>query len=423
MGNAEIVYPLSAVRALALHTQGLTTANGAEPAPTPETIAGVVEGIGCLQIDTLQVVQRSHYLVLWSRLGCYEPAALDRLVYGDPTATGNTRGLFEGWMHAACILPLSEYRYRLPHMRRLRRTPAQWSRKWLAEPGTSALIQSVLERVRQEGALRVADFEYDGPRRGSWWDWKPVKHALEHLFAWGDLMIADRVNFQRAYDLRERILPQWVDTTEPTREEMIRHVLAFAARAFGICRPDQAADYIHEVKRAEARPFVEDLLAGGILVKVHAELHDDREHTMIVHRDNLPLLEQAAAGALPAERTTFLSPFDNLFWPQGRDRRFWGFRHVLEAYKPAGKRRWGYFCLSILQRDRFVGRFDPKVERKEGLLRLKALYLEPGVEPEEGLVADVAATMRDFMAFHGAGDLVVERSEPAAFGQKLSAAL
>jgi len=158
-------------------------------------------------------------------------------------------------------------------------------------------------------------------------------------------------------------------------------------------------------------------------VRIQARLSDGQARDLLVHRDNLALLEQAAAGEVVARRTTFLSPFDSLFWPQRRDQRLWGFRQALEAYKPAPQRQWGYFCLPILHRDRFVGRFDPKLERSSGTLRLKALYLEPGVDLEDDLVAGVAGAMRDFLAFHGASDLVVERSAPEDFGAKLLAAL
>ena len=139
----------------------------------------------------------------------------------------------------------------------------------------------------------------------------------------------------------------------------------------------------------------------------------------MVHRDNLPLLEQAADGALKAGRTTFLSPFDSLWWASRRDEQLWGFHQSLEAYLPAPKRQYGYFCLPILHKDRLVGRFDPKLERKTGTLRLKTLYLEPGIEPEEELVTAIAARMHDFMEFHQARDLAIERSEPAGFAEEL----
>jgi uncharacterized protein YcaQ len=156
---------------------------------------------------------------------------------------------------------------------------------------------------------------------------------------------------------------------------------------------------------------------------VEGELASGKTQTLITHRDHLPLLEQAAEGSLRAERTTFLSPFDSLFWARGRDQMFWDFKQALEAYKPAPQRLWGYFCLPILHRDRLVGRFDPKLERKNGTLRLRALYLDQGITPDDELIADVAAAMRSFLAFHDAKNLIIERSDPPEFGEKLLAAL
>jgi hypothetical protein len=408
---------VTAVRTLALWAQGLATANGAEPLPTPDAIHDVVAQLGCVQIDTLQMVRRSHYLAVWSRLGCYAPADFDRLIYAAP------RRLFEDWLHAACILPLTEYRYRLPHKRRLRTHGATHTVQWLSEPGNVELLAATLERIRKDGAVGVGDFEYDGPKRGSWWDWKPVKHALEHLFAWGDLTIANRVSFQRVYDLTERVLPEWVDTSEPTREDMIRHTLEFAVRGFGVCQPNQVADYIHEISNAEARLYVQQLVGEGILTLVQAIFSDGKPHDVIVHRDSLPMLEQAAEGAIAARRTTFLTPFDSIFWPHGRDEQLWGFRKSLEAYLPAPKRQYGYFCLPILHGERLVGRFDPKLERATGTLRLKAFYLEPDVQPTPELVHGIAGALRDFMAFHDAHNLLIERSSPDGVGARLLAAL
>lgn len=413
----EPVYPLAAVRRLALHTQGLATPLGAEPEPGLEAIYKTVENLGCVQIDTLQMVRRSQYLVLWSRLGSYDPADLDRLIY-DP----GQRRLFEYWKHAASIIPLNEYRYQLPYMRFFREGNHQWGFNWLHEPGNAELADQVLEEVRQRGPLRVSDFEHDGLPRGAWWDWTPAKHALEHLYNTGDLMIANRVKFQRAYDLRERVLPDWVDTSEPTLAERNRFRLEQAVRALGICEPAQAAEYAY-LKRGEARPHLDELLAAGALVPVQADLGPAGSRTLIVQRANLPLLERAASGDLEAGRTTFLSPFDSLFWARGRDQLFWGFSNVLEAYKPPAARIWGYFCLPILHRDRLVGRFDPKLERRSGLLRLKSLSLDPGVKTDDELVAGVATAMRDFLAFHNAAELVIERSQPAEFSTRLLNAL
>jgi hypothetical protein len=143
---------------------------------------------------------------------------------------------------------------------------------------------------------------------------------------------------------------------------------------------------------------------------------------MFVHRDHIATLEQILDGAIAPARTTFLNPFDNVLWSKDRVGALWGFRQKLEAYTPSKDRVWGYYCLPILWKDCLIGRFDPKLERKNGTLRIKAIYLEAGVDPAEELIADVAGAMRDFMAWHGAADLVIERSDPAAFGEQLRAA-
>ena len=412
------IYPTSVLRTVALRAQGLHTANGdsTTPANTRTDILDIVNQIGCVQIDTLHMVRRSQYLVLWSRLGTYNPADFDALT------SAADRRLFEGWQHAASITPLAEYRYQMPHQRHMREHPSAWYEHMFNENVQKDFVPQVLERVRREGPLKVSNFESDGHKGGTWWNWRPAKVALELLYSTGELMIADRVKFQRIYDLTERVLPAWVDRTEPTVEERDRFWVERGARALGVCLPRQAGDYTW-MKVTRSRPIVESLVKDGILVPISGQLENGETGQFIIHRDNLPLLEQAADGALRAGRTTFLSPFDNLFWAIHRDEQFWGFKKSLECYLPAPKRTYGYFCLPILHKDRLVGRFDPKLERKEGLLRLKALYLEPGIKPDEELVHAVAIAMRDFMAFHQAKELVIERSEPAMFGKKLLKAL
>ncbi len=415
MKKSTATYNLNAVRALALHKQALDAPLCPNATPSLDDIYSVIERIGCVQLDTLQMVRRSQYIALWSRVGNHDPASLDRLAF-------EQRRLFEYWLHAACLIPYSEYRYRLPVMR-LRREGAStgWSR-WIHQPGKRELVESIHEHIRHNGAARAADFERKEGRSGSWWQWKPAKIALEHLYNVGDLMIANRVNFQRVYDLKERVLPEDVDTTEPTHEEMRLRLVENSMRSLGVCQPAQLSDYTH-MRRNDAKPVIARFLADGTLVPVKARLMDGKTSELVVHGEDARLVEKAADGDLAPRRTTFLSPFDSLFWARERDMRFWGFRKMIECYTPEPKRVWGYFCLPILHRDGLVGRFDPKLERKNRLLRLKAIYLEPGVEADEELVACVAEAMRDFMAFHDATELVIERSAPADFGDRLLKAM
>jgi uncharacterized protein len=406
------IYPTSVLRAVALHAQQLHAGNGTFPHPNPEALYQVIHNIGCVQIDTLYMVRRSQYLVLWSRVGAYRPQDFDALIFGPE------RRLFEGWEHAASIIPLDEYHYQMPHQRNMREHPTSWYESWLQQQVQKDFVPQVLERIRTEGGLKVSDFSSDRKTRGTWWDWRPAKVALEFLYALGDLMIADRVNFQRVYDLTERLLPNWVDIREPSVEERDRFWVERGARALGICTARQAGDYTW-MKVTRSRPHVDSLVGAGILLPLTGKLADGSTADLLIHRDNLPLLEQAANKALDCERTTFLSPFDNMFWAARRDEQFWGFHKSLEAYLPASKRTYGYFCLPILHKDRLVGRFDPKLERKSARLILRSLFLEPGVRPGDLLVHDVAVAMRDFMLFHDATELVIEKSQPASFGKKL----
>ena len=423
MTKSAPTYPIAAARALALHTQQLGAPPEDDESPDANAIYDTVERIGWVQLDTLQMVQRSQYTALWSRLGTYNTADFDRLTFGNGTIEGsNERRLFEYWMHAACIIPLSLYRFTIPAMLQHKYRQGKRRREWLEDPENLLVLDAVRKHVRENGLARSADFERADGRRGTWWDWKPAKIALEHLYNTGELTIANRVNFQRIYGITETVLPDWVDTAPPTEEEAYLALLDKSARALGICAPMQIPDYFH-MKRTPAKPLIQRMLDEGALMSVNVEIADGTVAEQVVHRSNLPLLKRAADDDIAPRRTTFLSPFDSLFWAKGRDAQFWGFQQILEAYKPAPQRKWGYFCLPILRKDRLVGRFDPKLERREAMLRLKHLHLEPGVQPEDELIMDIANAMRSFMAFHDATDLVIEQSKPRGLRRKLLAAL
>jgi uncharacterized protein len=409
------IYPLSALRAVVLNSQLLTTPNEASPAPTPDRMVALVKALGYVQIDTLNVINRAHYVTLWARLGSYALDDLDRLLY-----TPGERRLYEGWGHAASLIPLEHYRYH-----RWRTDPvysfSAGFYEWVKKDHNRELVDGVLARIRSEGALRVGAFKYDGPRRGAWYDWRPSKMALEALFAWGDLMVADRVNFQRVYDVKERVLPDWVDTTPVPAEAGRRFCLERAAKALGVFDLRNLTFYAY-MRATPVKSEVKALVEDGTLVEIRGESMEGVRN-WLVHRENLPLLQRAADGEIEARRTTFLTPFDSLFWAQGRDQILWGFNQLLESYKPAKDRIYGYFSLPILFGDRLVGRFDPKLDRASGVLHLNALYLELGIEPDAELVTAVAAAMRNFLSWQGAQDLEIEKSDPVAFGEKLQRAL
>jgi hypothetical protein len=379
----------------------------------------IIRQIGALQIDTLQRVARSHYIALWSRAGNYDPAALDALSNEAP------RRLFEYWYHAACFIPIEDYPYLQARMQIHRQT---WEDdfRWAERAGMSVtdyqvLLAQVLGRIREEGGLRTSDFEDPRTERGSWWDWKPAKQALEALYNMGDLMIARRAKFQRVYDLPERVLPPQFEAPLISENDYRRHLLERAALALGAASPKQITMYTYQQQTA-ARPVLAAMIAEGVLHKVEVELFNGQSVEWLIHRERRAELEAAAEGALPATLTTFLSPFDSLFWGPEWETQLWGFEHRVEAYTPAPKRRWGYLCFPILHRERLIGRLDPRLDRKAGVLHLENLHLEPGVMWDEELVAEVAEALRRFMAFHGAGALHILHSDPAPFGEAIRAA-
>ena len=402
--------PISAARTLALVKQGLAQRR---PAHDKEAILQTVRRLGYVQVDTINVVARSHHLTLLSRHGPYRREDLDDLLYD-----ADDRRLFEYWGHAASILPLEDYRYYLARMAWHRDVGSSWDRKWRQE--NQSVIADVLAEVRRRGALGSRDFADPRDERGTWWDWKPAKRALDHLWSVGDLMVRRRVNFQKVYDLTERVLPEWVDRTPPSDEEGRRFFVLRAIGAMGVIfRPGTAALYFTLRRQNRAvGALIQALLDEGTLAAVEVE---GLTEPGVVLSEDLPLLERIVAGEIVPERTTFLSPFDNLIWDRQLLEQLWEFEYSLEAYTPAAKRRWGYFCLPILRRGALIGRVDPKMDRQNGTMIYRAFYLEDGVSLDDALLEDLAEATREFMAFHHAQALSIERSQPAELAMALAA--
>jgi uncharacterized protein YcaQ len=390
-------------RALMLAAQGLD--RRPRRRATRADVLGAIRRMGVLQIDTISVVARSPYLVLWSRLGAYEPRWLDELL-----AEG---ALFEYWAHEACFIPVEDFA--LFRHRMLDPSGMGWKYRAAFIAEHREAIDRLLALVRERGPVRSADFERTDGKGGGWWEWKPEKRMLESLFTAGELMIARRDGFQRVYDVRERVLPTWSDTQLPPVEHVRRELALRAVRAMGVARASWVADYYRTAKRTT--PLLLPRLADeGALLRVDV---DGWKEPGYLHPDHAALA--ATAGEIRPTLTTLLSPFDPLVWDRARARELWGFDYRLECYTPGPKRRWGYFVLPILRRGALVGRMDAKAHRREGVFAVKALYLEPGVRASEALARDVAGAVRECAAWHGTPRVVVASSEPAGFGERVAA--
>jgi uncharacterized protein YcaQ len=361
-------------------------------------VLDMIRRMHVLQIDTIHVVARSPYLVLWSRLGAYRPEWLTDLL-----AEG---AIFEYWAHEACFLPIEDYPLFRHRMLDAANMGWKYAREWAAQNGET--LARVLEHVRERGEVRSADFERTDGSDGKWWGWKSEKRALETLFTAGELMIARRHNFQRIYDLRERVHPTWDDAQLAPIEDVRRELALRAVRALGITTARWVADYFRTGIK-ETAPLIPILAAEGALAEVTVE---GWRQPAYIHPDNLGLAERAAAGRLAPKLTTLLSPFDPLVWDRQRALAMFGFDYRIECYTPAPKRRYGYFTLPILRRGRLIGRLDPKAHRKEGRFEVKALHLEPGVPVDEALAADIAAALRECAAWHETPTVDVRWSDP-----------
>ena len=331
-----------------------------------------IESLGYVQIDTISVVARAHHHVLWSRVANYRPAMLDRLV--------RERGIFEYWFHAAAWLPMRDYRFALPRMRQL-----NGERNWF-ESSDPRLRREILQRIESEGALRARDFVDPEHRSDGWWEWKPAKQALEQLFMQGEVMVSRRDGFQKVYDLPERVLPEWVDTSLPSPDEYAAYLVDTTLAAHGFATL-KSMTYLRKGRdlRERVKGVVDERVDAGRLSCI------DPGNGMSVYIDPESLESRAPRSHA---RVRLLSPFDNAVIQRQRTRELFDYDYQIECYLPADKRQFGYFCLPILYRDRFVGRADCKAHRDRSSLEIRSLHIEKRVDAEFA-----EALCREFEAF------------------------
>jgi uncharacterized protein len=392
-----------AVRQALLAAQGLLSPPP-EGKPDGEVLLNCIRRMGYLQIDTIQIVARSQYLVLWSRLGHYDPALLD--------AVHAHGALFEYYAHALCLIPIADY----PWYRALMLDPdlvRGGRRRWAKDH--PEVIARVREFVHENGPVSSADFDSQRLETG-WGGVKAERIALDYLFSVGELMIPYRRNFRRFYDLRQRVLPDWEDSRAPDSAAARRALLTLAVRCLGLARADWVAPYLH-FKKTGIPAMLEDLAAEGALGTAVVSGWDQ---PVYFHPDQEALVRAAARGDLLATHSTLLSPFDPLISDRDRTADLFGFDFKLEAYTPLRERQYGYFCLPILYNGRLVGRLDPKAHREERRMEIKNIFLEPDFTPGDDFVFTLRKILADFTAWHGMEDLTVSRCESAQLAEALT---
>lgn len=381
-----------------------------------DDVVAAIERMRLLQIDTIHVVARSPYLVLYSRLGNYPMVWVEQ-------ALAEAR-LAECWAHEACFVSAADIAW---HRAGSGSRAHHWAQRHAERMHREQRpdMDALLAAVRHLGPVRAADFERKrDPGASGWWQWKPEKRWLEAWFALGELMVARRENFQRVYDVSERVLerldPPLDDSAGlPSPAQVRERAIADSVRALGITPGAWIADYFRLRPKVTANELT-PLVASGELVVVAVEGWATPGY---VHRGHADLLEKALLGRLRATHTALLSPFDPLVWDRARARAMFDFEYSIECYTPATKRRYGYFVLPILHRGRLVGRLDAKAHRAEGVFEIKAIFLEPDVALDDKLTTALAKTILATAQWHETPAVKVTRTHPAALKRLLRAAL
>jgi uncharacterized protein YcaQ len=360
----RVALSASEARRLALGAQGFADPPPAGPA-TGWDLRRVLSRVGLIQIDSVNVLERAHYLPAFSRLGPYPREALDRLAHRAP------RRLFEYWGHEASLIPVEMqplFRWRMDQAHK-----DAWGGMRKVATEQPDLVASVLEEVRDRGPIAASELSHERPRRsGPWWDWSDHKRALEYLFWSGEVSSARRRRFERLYDVTERVLPAKVlaaPTPEP--EDAQRELLRIAARSLGVFAEADLREYFR-LTAAEAKPRFAELVEAGEVMPVEVEGWG-RTQGYLDPGARIP--RRVSARAL-------LGPFDSLLWARPRVARIFGFEFRLEIYVPEPKRVHGYYVLPFLLGDQLVARVDLKADRAAGKLLARAIHLEPHAPPD-----------------------------------------
>jgi uncharacterized protein YcaQ len=391
-------------RRVALAAQGFADAPLGRAVDTRALRGRVIDRVGLIQIDSVNVLQRAHYLPTFSRLGPYDVGLLDKLSHYAP------RRLFEYWGHEASLIPVELH----PHLRwRMRRAHDDaWGGMRRIATERPDLVAAVLEDLRDRGPLTASQLAHlDAPRapKGPWWDWSDVKRALEFLFWSGEITSARRRRFERLYDVPERVIPAAVlAAPTPADDEAQRELLRVAARSLGVATEPDLRDYFR-LPSAESKARIPELVENGDLLPVAVEGWSAPAY-------------MAPGGRVPrrVDARALVGPFDSLIWERPRVERVFGFRYRIEIYVPKEQRVHGYYVLPLLLGDALVARVDLKADRAGSALLVQAAHAEPGAPAEtaEALAVELRR-MADWLALDdvvvvGAGDLAPALARAAA---------
>jgi uncharacterized protein YcaQ len=358
-----------------------------------------IEHLGYIQIDTISVIERAHHHTLWNRNPRYKTAHLNQLL--------DDKQVFEYWSHAAAYLPMRDYRYSLPRKQAI---ASGRQKHWYKRD--EKLMRFVLERITNEGPLMARDFEHSGKKLGEW-QTKPAKRALENLFIQGDLMAPYRMNFHKVYDLTERVLPEGTVTALPSQEEYFRYLITRYLQANGLGTPAEIS-YLLKDTKPHVSATLGDMAANGELLQVNVGTHSYYA---------LPASLELLKKSLARSKLKLLSPFDNLLIQRKRMQAIFGFDYQIECYVPEAKRQYGYFSLPVLWDGKLLARIDCKAQRKDSILHIYHLALEPSLTKTDDFFLALGKELACFLQFNNCSKVSLHRTSPAKFKPILQAAI
>ena len=354
----------------------------------------LVEDIGFVQVDSISTVERAHNQILFSRNQTFKHEHLRQLLEED-------RALFEHWTHDASIIPCAFYPY-WKHRFRLKEAPIRerWA-KWHGE-GFDQAFEETYARIAEGGAILAREVKHEDHKSGGWWEWHPSKTALEFLWHTGKLAISGRENFQKIYDLSERVIPDCHREAEVSHEEFVDWACREALARLGFATHGEIAAFWALVSPEEAKAWVQ--ANRDELEEVEIEcVGGSKSRASIAFPDLSPVSEDWPE---PPGRIRVLSPFDPLIRDRNRAERLFGFRYRIEVFVPEAKREYGYYVFPLLEGDRLIGRIDMKADRKAGTLNVARLWLEPKIRASAGRMQRLDAELSRIARFAGVGEIV-----------------
>jgi uncharacterized protein YcaQ len=393
--------------------------NDLTPANDAAGILAVVRDLGCLQLDPISAVARSHQLVVWSRVGNYALSKLDQLLWED-------RSLFEYWAHMASIVLTEDYPIHALFMRTYARDEdtgevSQRYQHWLT--ANQRLKRHILQEIRRRGPLPARVFENKTEEGSGWYSsgWTSGRDAsqmLDYLWITGKIMVAGRSGTlrEKLWDLSERCLPDWTPREKPAEKEVVRRAAQKSLRALGVATPQQINQHFTRKRYPHLKETLQALQAEGVIEKIHVA--DDKAEWFI-HAGDVPLLDRVEQDEFAFERTTLLSPFDNLICDRARTTKLFDFDFRIEIYTPQHKRQYGYYVLPILHGDRLIGRIDPKLDREHGRLHIHAVHAEKHAPLNRQTARAIRAALEDLATFLGASEIHYTHLVPAGWQREL----